>query len=161
MSKESIKDKFSGLLNLASMGNADAVSFMVDTFYVAHIWDDLIDRDKPLSDAMINQAFITMMVSIPRNRFYVEHIDRLSMFIERSIVDWLVATQWEKRGITKQQAEIAYITRSSYTQLITEVALIVGGFAHGFQVQELVRLEMHDQGLDEYYAECLQSVQGE
>jgi hypothetical protein len=154
MPRKEIKTWFAGILDQACLGNPDAHAFMIDAFRVAHIWDDLIDRDVPVANDAINEAFHAALVSLPRNPFYRANMHRLVNFIERSLIDWTVANKWEAApgAMSRQQAEIAYITRSSYTQLIIEVALIVGGFPHAMCIQEMVRLEMHDEGVDGYLA---------
>ena len=37
---------------------------------LAHIWDDLVDKDRPVSANQINQAFLTCLVYLPANPFY-------------------------------------------------------------------------------------------
>jgi hypothetical protein len=37
---------------------------------LAHIWDDLIDKDKPVPADKINRAFLTCLVYLPANPFY-------------------------------------------------------------------------------------------
>jgi hypothetical protein len=37
---------------------------------LAHIWDDLIDKDNPVSADLINRAFLTCLVYLPANPFY-------------------------------------------------------------------------------------------
>ena len=37
---------------------------------LAHIWDDLIDKDNPVSADEINRAFLTCLVYLPANPFY-------------------------------------------------------------------------------------------
>jgi len=35
-----------------------------------HTWDDLVDKDKPVSEIEINRAFLTALVYLPANPFY-------------------------------------------------------------------------------------------
>jgi len=51
-------------------GNQDALNMFYAFSDLAHTWDDLIDRDKPVSDNKINQAFLTCLVYLPANPFY-------------------------------------------------------------------------------------------
>jgi hypothetical protein len=51
-------------------GNQDALNMYQALVSLLHIWDDLIDRDKPVPDASINQAFLTCLVYLPANPFY-------------------------------------------------------------------------------------------
>lgn len=51
-------------------GNIDALNMFYTIVDLAHIWDDLIDRDKPVSDADVNRAFLSALVYLPANPFY-------------------------------------------------------------------------------------------
>lgn len=51
-------------------GNQDALN-MANLFAdLLHTWDDLVDRDKPVSEVQVNQAFLTCLVYLPANPFY-------------------------------------------------------------------------------------------
>ena len=151
MTRTEIKAQFGSLLEQAAMSNPHAVEFLLDAFCVAHTWDDLIDRDRPISDEDINEAFYTALVKLPRNPFYRQHTDRLGECLERHVLDWLTTTRWERDPeMTRQQAEIAWIIRGSYTQLVTETALILGGFGRALAVQDQVRQIFHHEGIDGY-----------
>jgi len=51
-------------------GNQDAFNMYQGFVDLAHIWDDLIDKDKPVSSDKINRAFLTCLVYLPANPFY-------------------------------------------------------------------------------------------
>jgi hypothetical protein len=51
-------------------GNQDALNVYHAFADLAHIWDDLIDKDKPVSADEINRAFLTCLVYLPANPFY-------------------------------------------------------------------------------------------
>lgn len=51
-------------------GNQDALNMYRAFVDLAHIWDDMIDRDKPVSHEEINRAFLTCLVYLPANPFY-------------------------------------------------------------------------------------------
>jgi hypothetical protein len=51
-------------------GNADALNMFRAFVFLAHTWDDLVDRDKPVAEDDINQAFLTALVYLPANPFY-------------------------------------------------------------------------------------------
>ncbi len=51
-------------------GNQDALNMYHAFVDLAHIWDDLIDKDKPVSADLINRAFLTCLVYLPANPFY-------------------------------------------------------------------------------------------
>jgi purine-cytosine permease-like protein len=51
-------------------GNQDALNMYRAFVDLAHLWDDLIDKDKPVSADDINRAFLTCLVYLPANPFY-------------------------------------------------------------------------------------------
>jgi hypothetical protein len=51
-------------------GNQDALNMYRAFIFLAHTWDDLVDKDKDVSADHINQAFLTALVYLPANPFY-------------------------------------------------------------------------------------------
>ena len=56
-------------------GNEDALNMYRMFVDLAHIWDDLVDKDKDADEDRINQAFLVCLVYLPLNPFYL-HIQR-------------------------------------------------------------------------------------
>ena len=51
-------------------GNQDALNMYRAFIFLAHTWDDLVDKDKDVPEDAINQAFLTALVYLPANPFY-------------------------------------------------------------------------------------------
>ena len=51
-------------------GNENALRMFNAFVDLAHVWDDLVDKDKPVSADDINRAFLTCLVYLPANPFY-------------------------------------------------------------------------------------------
>jgi purine-cytosine permease-like protein len=51
-------------------GNQDALNLYRMFVDLAHTWDDLIDRDKPVTQDAINNAFLICLAYMPANPFY-------------------------------------------------------------------------------------------
>lgn len=51
-------------------GNQDALNMYRMFVDVAHTWDDLVDKDKEVSEDAINNTFLTCLVYLPANPFY-------------------------------------------------------------------------------------------
>lgn len=51
-------------------GDQDAINFYRDICVLADNWDNLIDRDKPVSNAQINDSFLTCLYRLPLNPVY-------------------------------------------------------------------------------------------
>jgi len=137
------------LFRKVCLGNEDASNFLMTIVPLLHLWDDLIDKDKPVSDEAINAAFWDGLVTLPRNRFYREHFDDLNPILAVAIQNWQAANLMERE---RREPHIAFIIRSSYVDLITMSALLCGGPAHAARMTPLIREFAHSEGFDAYLA---------
>jgi hypothetical protein len=91
-------------------GNQDALRMYQSLVSLTHIWDDLIDKDKPVSDVGINQAFLTALVYLPANPFYRSiQADVLPMWI--TIVSAYEAANKFERDKDPHGIEISHALR--------------------------------------------------
>jgi hypothetical protein len=51
-------------------GNQDALNVYRMFVDLAHLWDDLVDKDKDARENEINNAFLICLVYLPANPFY-------------------------------------------------------------------------------------------
>ena len=51
-------------------GNEDALNMFRMLVDLAHTWDDLVDKDNPLSETEINNSFLICLVYLQANPFY-------------------------------------------------------------------------------------------
>jgi purine-cytosine permease-like protein len=51
-------------------GNQDALNMYRAFVDLLHTWDDLVDKDKDVSEMATNRAFLTCLVYLPANPFY-------------------------------------------------------------------------------------------
>jgi hypothetical protein len=51
-------------------GNEAALAMYAMFVTMTHTWDDLVDRDKPVTEIEINQAFLIALMYLPANPFY-------------------------------------------------------------------------------------------
>lgn len=51
-------------------GNQDALNMYRMFVDLAHLWDDLVDKDVEVSEDAINNAFLICLVYLPANPFY-------------------------------------------------------------------------------------------
>jgi hypothetical protein len=129
-------------------GDEAAVRFVEDVAYVTQVWDDLIDRDKPVSDDQINGAFERLFIAVPRNSFYRTYFAELQPLVEQMIVDWHTANALE-RGTT-QDRMAAWMLRDSLTAVVIRAAILIGGYAWGLECAPQIRRFVHDEPFEEY-----------
>ena len=106
--------------------NTDAIRLVESFIDISQTWDDLIDRDNPVTDDSINGMMICALIDIPRNPFYQQHYQNLQPIIEHCLFNWLDANTLEKNG-SSRDLQVSYILRSVTTDLIIHIAYLVGG----------------------------------
>lgn len=134
-------------------GDREAALFVSMVYRVFHAWDDLIDRDKEIPDGEINMAFYMAMVNIPRNPFYRANFTELAPVISQAISNWWYSTEAERQAPT----EVTFVVRSSYIDIFTKAAEIVGGLNYAIEAQHKIRAWFHSEG----YAGYLQNLHNE
>lgn len=133
----------------AVKGHPAAVDFLLALMDMAHVWDDMIDRDVQVSDSSINRAFWNALVVLPGNSFYQQYFTQLHPLVVSAIVNWRAATTMEREGGELDQ-HIAFTLRSSYTDIIVQCALIIGGPDWAEAVAVMARRFVQSEGYNQY-----------
>jgi hypothetical protein len=132
-------------------GNAAAQVFVEQMTGVLHFWDDLVDRDKPMTDATINQMMWWALVELPRNQFYAQNFVTLNTVLVPSILNWQLATRLERYPEADAlRLEGAFIFRSNYVDILLMVAMICGGKEHADACAPMLRERAHSEGFAGY-----------
>jgi hypothetical protein len=129
--------------------NQHAGLFIEQILTISALWDDLIDLDRPVTETEINQAFEIMLIHLPRNLFYSSHFSELNPILISAIQNWYIANRVEKDK-RNELYPISFIIRSSYVDLITMTAYIVGGTPFAQEIGTYSRVFAHDEGLPGY-----------
>jgi hypothetical protein len=148
--------EFRQQLNEWMQGHAPAVLFLDTLFDVLHVVDDLTDRDKALATTQVHQAFWHALITLPRNAFYMDHFHLLNGALQTAILNWHAANRMEVTTAPNAK-EVAYVLRSSYNDLITLSAWIIGGDEWSHKVAYECRLRASNEGFGQY----LSSLQNE
>ena len=120
-------------------GDEDAVKLAFMLAQLSHIWDDLIDRDKPVSDDQINSAFWLALLEIPSNPFYQRFGNTLRPVMATAILNWHAANEFERRG-ELAGLEIANAIRYSAADVMMLMAVLTGGPEWGAKCAADIRL---------------------
>jgi hypothetical protein len=132
-------------------GNQSAYDCLEMIFDIAHTCDDLTDQDKPVSTAQVQAAFGKAMIDLPRNPFYVTNFALLNGALQVAFLNWQIANQMELTN-DEQAKTVAFVLRSSYTDLVTLAACIIGGSDWAVQVGYESRLHASGEGMAAYLA---------
>lgn len=141
----SIKSDWEFFLKVTKQ-NGDAAKFLMDFFYACHLWDDLIDKDKPRSDEHINHAFWIFAVELQRNPWYQRHFLDLHPVIMNAIQEWFAANKLEKTG----REDIAYTLRCSIVSVVHQTAFLCGGYEWAVTIGDEIRREAQAETYEEY-----------
>jgi hypothetical protein len=142
-------DRHVPLFNEFLRGNIEAVQFVVRVFRALHIWDDLIDRDKALTDDEINSVFWDLLVVLPTDPFYIRNIALLNSTLVNAIINWHIANKLEREGDEKDKS-VAFVLRGAYIDILSAAAFIVGGMQWVQEVGPAIRRWAHEETFDEY-----------
>lgn len=120
-------------------GDSLAVKFCMDLVYIAHLWDDLIDKDKERTDQEINDAFRLALIEIPANRFFLMNQSVLTPIMLNIILKWQDSNILEKGSA--HDKHMAYVHRAGITEIFNICAFLTGGVEwateHGPDIRRL------------------------
>ncbi|MDP2346708.1 MAG: hypothetical protein Q8N34_03170 [Gammaproteobacteria bacterium] len=134
-------------------GNESAVAFMGIVSSISQVWDDLIDKDKPVGDAAINNMMWQALIDLNDNSFFVTHAGQLLPVMKKAIIDWQASCVHEQAGDPKM-LKVSYIKRSCVTDLAVFVAYLCGGLEHSVQwAVEIERAVFRDDNFNDYVRE--------
>lgn len=136
----------------ALQGDLAAVELVQRIFRVSQTLDDLVDKDKELSDRDIYAAFFESLVLIPANSAYQRFFAHLNPLFAQYLQDWFDATLMERSGVD-HHIRLAFGLRSNLGAIITQLALLIGGFEWMQRVAPAVRDHIHCELFEDYLAE--------
>jgi hypothetical protein len=107
------------------IGDASAVNFILSFSDLCEVFDDLIDKDKPVTDDDIIRTLFTALVDIPMNPFFAHYRHQLVPVVITGINAWLDANKLE-RGSDNDKV-FAYVLRDWYAELVSFVIYLTRG----------------------------------
>jgi hypothetical protein len=138
----------------AACGNQAAADFLMVVCEAMHLWDDLIDKDKKITDDHVHKVFTNLLCVLPMNPFFRDFSVQLCTAMMIAIQNWHVAnaaerTEYINDGITVP-LDVAFVLRSSYVDWVTLTATLCGGVEHGRRIAVKVRALAHREGFENY-----------
>lgn len=106
-------------------GDRDAVNMLMLLSDITELWDDLIDKDKQVSDGAIHDGFFKVIVSLPNNPFYLKHRAFLTPIIIQSIASWRTANSLATGS--RSERALSYTLRNADIQLVTAIVYLTRG----------------------------------
>jgi hypothetical protein len=98
-------------------GNEAALAMYAMFVDMSHTWDDLVDRDREVSERDINQAFLIALMYLPANPFY-QHIQPAIMPMWLTVVSAYETANKFERDKDEHGIEIAHSLRYAAGNII-------------------------------------------
>ena len=136
-------------LNEVLRGHQGAILLCNHVFWCGQLFDDLIDKDKPVSDEDLMKCFWLCWVAIPSNPFYRQFFNEIQPILRTALFAWMDSVTLERRG-DDHGKNIAFVLRDCMADLVIQCALLIGGYEWGRQVSVRIRDYSHDETLEDY-----------
>lgn len=133
--------------------NSDAQDLYEKLIFVAHLWDDLIDKE-PRTEADINLAFMFCLVHIPMNAFYRTYHQQIGPLIHTAIVGYMTATRMERSG-DEHQVEIAHGLRYAVAQVAVFMVILTNTHERALEILPELWKQMMPERWEDYAKEHL------
>lgn len=130
------------------VGDANAVSYLLMLGDVCEMFDDLIDRDKPIDDATIVRVLASVLIFMPTNPFFCQNSAVLRPLLISSMNAWLDANVLERGSDTDKSR--AYVLRDSMVEIIIFCIGLTKGYDEMRRLSLSVRAFLLHETLDQY-----------
>ena len=134
------------------MGNLAASRLCDDLITIVDIWDNLIDKDVPVSDDEINKMMHLALVDIPQNPFYIAYHSKLVPIISAGIMAWLASNQFEATA-DEELWSLSHGYRHWLSMVFVACAEIIGGYDHARKIAPYLLRDITDGTYQEYIEE--------
>ena len=131
------------------LGREDAVIVCRLIGQISQTWDDLIDKDRTVSDSEVNAAFTAALIRLPAQPFYREHFLELQPVMRQAVIDWQTANAMEDGG-DGHDLSLAFVLRNTLVSFTVHCAFLVGGHEHAVKAAPQIRRYFHDETLEQY-----------
>lgn len=136
----------------AFVGDENAVGVLLLIADIAHTWDDLIDRDRPVSRADIHRAFTNAVIGLNLNPFFRAHCTTLLPVLMSGIHNWHAANELERDG-RRESLEVAHVIRCAVGDVALLMAEICGGREHAMEHAAGLRMLVQQDSQSSYLSD--------
>jgi hypothetical protein len=116
------------------------------------LWDDLIDKDKPVTDSSLNGVFVDLLFWLPQNPFFNAHKAHLLPVIMTCINAWMDSNTLQHADNARAR-QAAWWLKQMGVELYGTVALLMGGFDHMREVSLQARHVLAHEDFSDYEQE--------
>jgi hypothetical protein len=131
------------------LGDPAAIRFVLDFADTCELFDDLIDKDKPIDDAHVVRVLFKVLAEMPMNPFFDRFKTQLVPIIVTGINAWLDSNELEQGN--NNDKVFAYVLRDWYMEFVSYVIYLLRGRDYMREVSMDVRhFFTHHETLGEY-----------
>lgn len=135
-------------------GNQDALNLYRMFRDLLHVWDDLVDKDNPVTETEINNAFLICLVYMPANPFY-QKIQAAVLPMWITVVSAYQTANSFERNKDEHGIEIAHTLRYTAGNIIAYAVHVCVGQEKAAEIMPEVWKSIVFERYDTYKAEVL------
>lgn len=137
------------LSNECAFGNQQAVAFLAALGAYVELWDDLIDKDKELSDAEICDVLSAGLLDIAMNPWVQAHRVYLAPIIVQMISAYMTSEKLARHP-DRRVRQRAFHIRNYPLEAYPAVAFLTGGMPHMLEMEPKIREFFAFEDFDEW-----------
>jgi hypothetical protein len=122
----------------AVMNDPYAYDFLCRITEALRVYDNLIDKDKPVTETEIDQVFPDLMFDLSKNKFFRAYRDVLEAQIFVSWNAWKDANEFQKSD-NPAKIQCAWFIRNYCNELVPLCAWLIGGRNHARKISIKLR----------------------
>lgn len=135
-------------------GDQDALNMFRMLVDLAHVWDDLVDKDKALTEAQVNNAFLICLLWLPANPFYQKIQREIAPMWLTVVSAYNTANQFE-RDKDEHGIEIAHTLRYAAGTIVNYMVIVCVGLEKAEEIMPEVWKSVVLERFDDYRKEHL------
>ena len=133
-------------------GDEDALNMYRMMVDLLHLWDDLVDKDKFVTEAAINNAFLICLVYLPINPFY-QRVQQAVMPMWVTVVSAYAAANKFEKDKEAHGLEIAHTLRYAAGNIVAFMVHTCVGPERAAEIMPEVWKHVVYERFDEYLKE--------
>lgn len=140
------------LLREVLCGDENAAALYRGLAEWANTYDDLVDKDKPVSTDQLHRFVWFMMFDLPLNPFYARHQDVLRPLVMTGILNWVAANDMESSKAA-EELRVAHVIRFAGGDILLAAMALTGGIEHARRHARRARLSLQNETWKHYFTE--------
>ncbi len=114
---------------IVANGDKDAVAFLMAFVEYCHMLDDIVDKDKPVTDLRLVRESLALIDELMLNPWVQANRVALWPVIVVGFNAWIDANAWEASADPQKQRD-ADVVKGVYHEVVWLTARLCGGFDH-------------------------------